>query len=200
MDVQSLGPSFPDEPTEPSAVAAMKKSIMRGEIPEIGGEHRVPFTKAVTRRTGIDATIVAWGRAVWTCMEAAEELASQGIEVEVIDLRTLVPPDLESVYSSVERTGRLVVAAEDRSFAGFVRSIQGAVVEKFPSTPTRAIGQKNVPGIAQSLILEGATILNKDDVIGAVTAVCKVDTTASMLSGQTPTSGWSFVPPRFFLG
>ena len=67
------------------------------------------------------------------------------------------------VYASVERTGRLIVASEDRSFAGFVRAIQGHVVQRMPGTPTQALGQKNVPGIAQSLILEEAVVLTADD-------------------------------------
>ena len=119
---------------------------MRGEIPDIDPTVRVPFSTAATRRSGDDVTIIAWGRAVWTSLDAAASLAEEGIEAEVIDLRTLVPPDLDAVYASVGKTRRLVVAAEDRPCAGFVRSIQGHVVEKFEGVPTRAIGQENVPG------------------------------------------------------
>jgi hypothetical protein len=61
-----------------------------------------------------------------------------------------------------------VVAAEDRPFAGFVRSIQGAVVERIPGIPTRAVGQKNVPGVAQAHVLEEATILIAETVETAV--------------------------------
>jgi pyruvate/2-oxoglutarate/acetoin dehydrogenase E1 component len=146
----------------------------------------------VTRREGGDITIVSWGRAVWTSLDAAEALSADGIEAEVIDLRTIVPPDFEAVFASVQKTGRLVVASEDRSFAGFVRSIQGAVVEKFPGMPTRAIGQKNVPGIAQSLVLEDATILTKVDVEQAVREVMETKVASEQVV--------SFIPPRFFLG
>lgn len=191
---QSLGPAFPGEPTEPSEVANLKKAIMRGEIPEIDPSLRVPFGKAALRRPGRDLTMVAWGRAVWTCMKAADALARQGVEAEVIDLRTLVPPDMEAVYESVGRTGRLLVAAEDRSFAGFVRSIQGMVVECFPGMPTRALGQKNVPGIAQSLLLEEATVLTAEDVEHAARELLETRVAAA---GK---SGWSWIPPRYFLG
>jgi len=177
---QALGPPFPEEPTEPDAVLALRKSIMHGEIPRIDPTVRVPFSKAATRRQGDDLTIVAWGRAVWTSLAAAEELAKEGIEAEVIDLRTLVPPDLDTVFESVDRTRRLVVAAEDRPFAGFVRSIQGAVVERFPGTITRAVGQMNVPGIAQAHTLEEATILTAETVQDAARAVLEAEiTTAS---------------------
>ena len=123
-----------------------------------------------------------------------ETLAKEGVSAEVIDLRTLVPPDLDAVYASVARTGRLVVAAEDRAFAGFVRSIQGAVVEKFPGMPTRAIGQKNLPGIAQSHVLEDAAILTDADVDAAAREVVE-----HKAGGGTP-SGWSWIPPRYFAG
>ena len=189
---QSLGPAFPGEPTDPTEVSNLKKAIMRGEIPQLDPSLRVPFGKAATRRAGSDLTIVAWGRAVWTAMKAAEGLAAEGVDAEVIDLRTLVPPDLDSVFESVGRTGRLIVAAEDRSFAGFVRSIQGAVVERFPGVPTRALGQKNIPGIAQSLILEEATVLTHEDIQHAAHELLETRATGP--------SGWSYVPPRFFLG
>ncbi|MEC7986457.1 MAG: thiamine pyrophosphate-dependent enzyme [Myxococcota bacterium] len=187
-----LGQAFPGEPTDSKEIAALKRRVMRGEVPTIDPSLRVPFSKAALRREGSDVTIVSWGRAVGTCMAAAKELDAKGIEAEIWDLRTLVPPDLESVFKSVSKTGRLVVASEDRAFAGFVRSIQGAVVEKFPGVPTMALGQKNIPGIAQSLILEDATILSKQDVYEAVETLCNT-------KPNTGSSGWSFIPPRYFI-
>ena len=188
---QKLGPAFPGEPTDKDGVLALNKHIMRGGIPEIDPALRVPFSKAAIRRAGDDVTIVAWGRAVWTAMDAAEKLAAEGVSAEVIDLRTLVPPDLDTVFASAERTGRLLVAAEDRSFAGFVRSIQGAVVERFPGMPTRALGQKNIPGIAQSLKLEEATVLTEADICESARAI-----QAQTATGAGPARA---VPPRYFL-
>jgi len=189
----ALGPAFPGEPTEAAGINELKRKITRGEIPELDPSVRVPFGKAALRRRGDDVTIVAWGRAVWTAMRAAETLEKEEASAEVIDLRTLVPPDLDAVFESVSRTGRLVVAAEDRAFAGFVRSIQGAAVERFPSLPTRALGQKNVPGIAQSLVLEDATILTDDDIVRGVREVLEQD------SGCRA-GGWSWIPPRYLTG
>ena len=192
---QSIGPAFPDEPSDAEGIAELKKRITRGEVPDLDPSHRVPFSKAAIRRAGDDVTVVAWGRAVWTAMDAAAELEGEGISLEVIDLRTLVPPDLDTVYESVARTGRLVVAAEDRSFAGFVRSIQGHAVERFPGLPCKALGQKNIPGIAQSLVLEDATILTKDDVAAAGRELMAADTGKS-----NGTGGWAWIPPRYFRG
>lgn len=188
---QALGPAFPGEPTDPEAVSALKKAIMRGEIPDLPADLAVPLGKGVIRRAGEHLTVVAWGRAVWTAMRAAEALAREGIEAEVIDLRTLVPPDMELVYESVGRTGRLIVAAEDRSFGGFVRQIQGDCVERFPGLPSRGLGQKYVPGIAQNLLLEEATILTWEDVHHAAHALMK---------GAEPTRTRVVeVAPRYFL-
>ncbi len=188
---QTLGPAFPGEPTDAESISKLRKGLMRGEIPEIPSDVRVPFSKAAIRREGSDVTIVSWGRAVYTSLDAAAELAEKGIEAEVIDLRTIVPPDLDTVIASCEKTGRLVVAAEDRSFAGFVRTIQGAIVEHFPGIPTVGLGQKNIPGIAQSLILEDATILTKDDVVSGAKKLLE-----TKVSGE---STFAWIPPRYFI-
>lgn len=220
----ALGPAFPDEPTDEEGIAALKKRVMRGEVPEIDPSVRVPFGKAATRRRGGDLTIVAWGRALWTSMDAAEDLAAEGVEAEVIDLRTIVPADLEAVLESVGRTGRLVVAAEDRPYAGFVRAVQGAAVEEFPGLPTRAIGQKNIPGIAQSPVLEKATVLSKADVAQAAREVLEIEVGAPRRAAPAAAAAagdgaaapaaepevapvpaaegrdWLWIPPRYFKG
>lgn len=187
----ALGPAFPDEPTDADEITALKKSVMHGAVPELSPEHRVPFGKAAIRRSGEDVTIVAWGRAVWTALDAAAQLADEGLDAEVIDLRTLVPPDLEAVYASVAKTGRLLVAAEDRAFAGFVRSIQGHVVERFPGMPTRALGQKNIPAIAQCHALEDATVLTKEDIRAAAHEVASTKTGGG-------SAGFAWIPPRYY--
>jgi pyruvate/2-oxoglutarate/acetoin dehydrogenase E1 component len=187
---QTLGPAFPGEPTDPAEIGALKKSVMRGEVLDLP-DVRVPFGKAAIRRRGADLTLVSWGRAMWTSLEAANQLAQQGIDTEVIDLRTLVPPDLETVMASVQRTGRLIVAAEDRDFAGFARAIQGHVVQAMPGTPTMALGQKNVPGIAQSLVLEDATILTAKQIVAAAGTLVQTE-----VAGH---GGWSWIPPRYFV-
>jgi len=187
---QTLGPAFPGEPTDPDAIKDMKKRIMRAEIPDLADVH-VPFGKGVVRREGADVTVVSWGRAMWTSLDAAAVCAEQGIDLEVIDLRTLVPPDMDLVKASVAKTGRLIVAAEDRPFGGFARQIQGDVVQQMPGTPTAVVGQQNVPGIAQSLVLEDATILNKDKIVAAAVSLLQ-----TQVSGR---GGHSFIPPRYFV-
>jgi len=92
---------------------------MTGSVPEV--PYRVRFGKAVTRRLGRDVTLVALGMMVPVCLQAAEQLAHDGIDVEVIDPRTLTPFDEATVYESLSKTGRLVVADpawQSGSFAG----------------------------------------------------------------------------------
>jgi 2-oxoisovalerate dehydrogenase E1 component len=190
---QYKGSAFPNEPTDKEEIAKLRKFVMRGGIPEIDENVRIPFSKLAVRRSGSDVTIVAWGRAVWTALDAAAELEKQGIDAEVLDLRTLVPPDLDGISESVLRTGRLIVAAEDRAFSGFVRTIQGQMVQRFPGLPSKACGQKDIPGIAQCLALEDATILTKVDIIDAAKELQE-----TQMSGRS-TVVREIVPPRFLL-
>jgi acetoin:2,6-dichlorophenolindophenol oxidoreductase subunit beta len=87
----------------------------------------VPIGEAATLRNGRDVTIVALSRLVGDALAAAEQLAQEGIEAEVIDPRTLVPLDLGAIVASVQRTGRLVVAHEAVRFGGFGAEIVAAV-------------------------------------------------------------------------
>ena len=185
---QAVGPAFPGEPTDQAGVTELKKASLHGAIPDLPRDIRVPFGKGVYRNRGDDITIVCWGRAVTTALQAAQALAADGISADVIDLRTLVPPDLDLVYESVARTGRAVVAAEDRAFAGFARTIQGHVAERFPGSPTAAVGQKNLPGIAQSLRLESATVLNRNDIVGASKRLIETD---------SKPVGFGWIPRRY---
>ena len=99
-----------------------------GEVPE--GEHLVPFGRARVARPGRDVTIVAWLRMVPFALEAAETLAAEGIDAEVLDLRTLVPLDEAAILESVGRTGRLVVAHEAHRRGGFGGEIAALVAER----------------------------------------------------------------------
>ena len=98
----------------------------------------VPIGEAVTLRAGGDVTIVALSRLVDEALAAAERLAEDGIEAEVIDPRTLVPLDLDAIVESVERTGRLVVAHEAVEHGGFGAEIAAQVQDGGVRLPRRA--------------------------------------------------------------
>ena len=97
------------------------------DVPD--GDYAIPFGQAEIRRTGRDATVVATSLTVSVALEAAAALARDGIEVEVIDPRTLVPFDRDTILASVARTGRLVVADETRLSCGVASEISAIVAE-----------------------------------------------------------------------
>lgn len=196
----TLGDAFPGEPTDPKEIAALKRSIgFQGHIPDLPDDFRVPLGKAAIRRQGGDVTVVTWGRCTLFCAEAAQRLAQAGIECEVIDLRTIVPPDLEAVLKSVRKTGRLLVVHEDRVFSSLGREIQGSVIEALAGEPivTRVLGQDPVPGIPQCVRLEDAIVVSPEKVEAAVREVLAVRRPqASAAAGSGPIL-WT--PSRYFV-
>ncbi len=144
----------------------------RGRIPE--GDHLVPLGAARVARSGNDATIVAWGPAVIDALAAAERLQSErGIETEVIDLRSLVPLDMETVLASVRKTGRCVVASQAVLIGSFVNEIVARIqLEAFDylDGPIGRIGAAN--GISpQAEGLEKAFLPTAGDIYAAVAAL-----------------------------
>ena len=141
---------------------------MKGVVPE--GEHVITLGVADVKRTGTDATIVTWGPALHDCLKAAETLAAEGVQVEVVDLRSLVPLDMETVLASVRKTGRCVVASQAVNIGSFTGEIASRIMaEAFDSldAPVLRVGAKN--GIApQSHVLEKAFLPNADDVVATV--------------------------------
>jgi pyruvate dehydrogenase E1 component beta subunit len=90
------------------------------EVPdESDGDHLIPIGEADVKREGNDVTLIAWSKMVWTCLEAAKALAEEGIECEVVDPRTLRPLDVETLATSVRKTGRCVVVEVGWPVAGF---------------------------------------------------------------------------------
>ena len=100
----------------------------RSEVPE--GDYTVPFGKARLARTGDDVTLVAWSAAVELCERAADQLAGDGISASVLDLRTLVPLDVEGLVEAVEKTGRCVVVHEAPLTAGFGAEVIATLQEE----------------------------------------------------------------------
>ena len=128
--------------------------------------------EAATLREGRDVTVVALSRLVHDALEAAERLAAEGIEVEVIDPRTLVPLDLEAIVESVKRTGRLVVAHEAVEHGGFGAEIAAQVQRAafdFLDAPIGRVGAPFAP-IPFSAPLEDAYLPGADEIVAAVRA------------------------------
>jgi pyruvate/2-oxoglutarate/acetoin dehydrogenase E1 component len=134
---------------------------------------QVPIGRSTIVRPGRDVTVVALSRLVSESLAAADELAADGIEVEVIDPRTLVPLDLETIVESVARTHRLVVAHEAVAHGGFGAEITARVQEAAFDELDAPIGRVGAPfaPVPFSPPLEDAYLPGKDDVAVAVRAV-----------------------------
>jgi 2-oxoisovalerate dehydrogenase E1 component beta subunit len=100
---------------------------IKEELPE--GEFTVPLGKAVVRREGRDLTIISYAAMMYPALEAAGELAKEGIEAEVIDLRTLLPLDRETIINSVKKTSKLLIVHEDTRTGGIAGEIAALVCE-----------------------------------------------------------------------
>jgi len=143
----------------------------KGVVPE--EEYLIPFGVADIKREGSDITLVSWGPAVHSALQAAEALAETGVSAEVIDLRCLVPLDIKTVIHSVKKTGRCVVASQAIHIGSFTGEIASTVqLEAFDylDAPVMRVGAKN--GIApQSHILEQAFLPNDKDILEAARAI-----------------------------
>ena len=117
-----------------------------GEVPE--EEYLVPIGKGIIRREGKDVTIVAIHRMLYSALTAAEELAKQGIQAEIIDPRSLVPLDKELIFNSVKKTGRLVIAEEDNLTNGWgaeVAALTADEIFEYLDAPIKRVAAPDVP-------------------------------------------------------
>ncbi len=140
----------------------------KGVVP--AEDYTLPLGVADVKREGKDLTLVAWGPAVIDSLKAAEKLAAEdGVEAEVIDLRSLIPLDMETVLRSVRKTGRCVVSSQAVHIGSFTGEIASTIMaEAFDDldAPVMRVGAKN--GIApQSHILEAVFLPNAEDILRA---------------------------------
>jgi len=139
-----------------------------GEIPE--QEYTVPLGVADVKREGTDVTIIAYSRMVLFALEAAEELAEEGISAEVIDPRTLKPLDIDTIINSVKKTNRAVVVYEGYRTCGVGAEIATLIMEKafdYLDAPVVRVAGEDVP-IPMSPVLEEAAIPSKEKIVEAV--------------------------------
>jgi len=180
-------------PATPADNKGLLKSAIRCDDPVVYMEHKglwpledevpddpdflIPFGKARFAREGRDITIVSWSKQVHVAAAAAEKLASENIDVELIDLRTLWPWDKEAVLASVEKTGRLLVVQEAVSVAGFGAEIAATVAERLHSrlkAPVRRLGAPRIP-ISYAPPLEDAVRVTEAATMKAVRELVAVN-------------------------
>jgi 2-oxoisovalerate dehydrogenase E1 component len=127
----------------------------------IPDDFEVPFGKARIRRAGSDLSIFTYGNTTHMCLEAAENLAKEkGVNIEIIDLRSLLPLDVDTVISSVKKTGKALVVHEDKVFSGFGAEVAATITDKafeFLDGPVRRVGSTFTP-VGFNRILEKAIL------------------------------------------
>ncbi|MCU0454589.1 MAG: dehydrogenase E1 component subunit alpha/beta [Bacteroidetes bacterium] len=138
--------------------------------PEPSAEYVLPLGVAATRRVGTDMTIVSWGYMVQQSLEAARMAEAKGISVEVIDLRTINPLDEETIYASVRKTNKVIVAHEDTLTGGFGAEIVARITDQcFEAldAPVVRVAAKDIP-VPYAPTLEDAMLPSKVDVLAAI--------------------------------
>jgi len=156
----------------------------KGEVPDEDDRVVVPIGKAIVRRPGSDLTIVSWSHMMGAALDAADGLAGDGIEAEVIDLRSLLPFDMDTLLASVGRTGRLVVAHEAVTRGGMGAEIAAQVQERAWAELAAPVARVGAPFVPPPFApeLERAFVRDADAIIAAARHV--LDTPAR---GGTPT-------------
>ncbi|WP_282706888.1 alpha-ketoacid dehydrogenase subunit beta [Natroniella acetigena] len=172
-------------PSTPADAKGLLKSAIRDDNPVIFFEHKVlyetkgevpeedytiPLGKADIKREGDDATIIATGMFVRKALEAADQLAKEGIELEVIDPRSLVPLDKETILASVDKTGRAIIATEETKRGSFASEVAAVISEEglySLEAPILRVCSEDTP-VPFSTVLEQAYLPSTEDIITAV--------------------------------
>jgi pyruvate dehydrogenase E1 component beta subunit len=144
---------------------------VRGEVPD--GDYSVPIGKSKIQRPGRDVTIIAYSKLLEISLKAADELAKEGIEAEIVDLRTLRPLDMEPVIESVKKTNRAVTAEEGWMSFGVGSEVASRIYEQafdYLDAPVKRVAQKEAP-LPYNRRLEQSALPQVEDVVRAVKEV-----------------------------
>ena len=161
---------------DPNPVIFLENEVLyghTGEVPKLD-DYVVPIGKARVVRKGKDVTIVSWSMGMTYALKAAEELAKEGIEAEVIDLRTLRPMDTDTIIASVQKTGRAVTVEEGWQQSGVGAEVAARIMERafdYLDAPVARISGKDVP-MPYAANLEKLALPSVAEVVAAAKAVC----------------------------
>ncbi len=139
--------------------------LVRGEVPD--EEYTLPIGKADVKRIGSNITLVSYGLTLHYCLEAAEVMAAEGVDIEVVDLRTLTPLDTETILDSVKKTGKLAIVHEDNITGGVGAEIAALVAERafeYLDGPIARICGPDVPTMPFAQTLEDAYMPTGDKI------------------------------------
>ena len=140
-----------------------------------GPDYTLPFARAAVRRKGADVTVVTWGALVQRSLLAAERASREGIDVRIIDLRTIAPYDWETIAEAVQATSRVVIAHEDQLTCGFGAELAARTADELfehLDAPVKRVAALDCP-VAYSPVLEEAILPQADDVLDAIRATAR---------------------------
>ena len=143
--------------------------LIKGQVPE--GEYTIPIGPANVSREGADLSVYAYGIMHYYCLQAAEKIAAEGISVEVVDIRTLLPLDKTTILNSVKKTGKALIVHEDNLTGGYGGEIAAIIAEEaFTSldAPVRRLGAPDVPGVPFSHPLQDWFMPNVEKIATAM--------------------------------
>jgi len=174
---------IPGEPDDPKRLSEMidapvgDRSLWKPVWPELDENFSIPIGQAKLCLEGEDVTVVSYGRTLPYCVKAARELQAEGIRAEVIDLRTLLPWDKDSVRASLKKTGRLLVVNEDTEVTNFGEHVFRTMVEECfydLLAPPRLLAGANLPGIAIAWDLEKVSVPQFPSILAAIRDVASI--------------------------
>jgi 2-oxoisovalerate dehydrogenase E1 component beta subunit len=143
--------------------------LIKGQVPE--GEYTVPIGPAQVTRPGRDLSVFAYGMMHYYCLQAAEKMAGEGVQVEVVDLRTLYPVDKAAILASVRKTGRALVVYEDNLTMGYGAEVAAIIAdEAFTSldAPVKRLAAPDVPAVPFSHPMQDWFMPNPEKIAGAM--------------------------------
>ncbi len=146
---------------------------VKGEVPDEDEEYLVPLNRGIVRREGRDVSLITFSRMVHICLQAAEELAKEGIEAEVVDMRSVRPLDLDLALDSVKKTNRAVIVEEGWKYYGTGQGIAALIYEyafDWMDAPIQHVSGADVP-MPYAKNLERAALPVRNDVLQAVRAI-----------------------------
>jgi pyruvate dehydrogenase E1 component beta subunit len=161
---------------DPNPVIFLENEVLyghTGEVPKLD-DYVIPIGKARIARTGAHVTVISWSNGMTYALKAAEELAKEGIEAEVIDLRTLRPMDTDTIVASVKKTGRAVTVEEGWQQNGVGAEIAARIMEHafdYLDAPVARVSGKDVP-MPYAANLEKLALPSAAEVVAAAKAVC----------------------------
>ncbi len=163
-DIKGLLTAAIEDP-DPVLFLEHKKTyrLVKGEVPE--GRYVIPIGKADVKKTGTQVTVVSYGLYVHQALEAAQRLESEGLSVEVIDLRSIRPMDKTTILASVRKTRKLLIIHEDNKFGGIGAEISAMVTEEAffdLDAPVKRLCGPDVPAMGYALPLEEEFMISTD--------------------------------------